>query len=215
MKILIADDDPTSVCLLQGLLRRRGYEVVTAADGRAAWDVLRGSEAPPLAVLDWHMPGLDGPSVCRMLRTIPGARPAYLVLLTGNSRKEDVSAGLRAGADDYVIKPFDREEFLARIQAGARIVKLQRDLTRRVSELEEALARVKQLQGLLPVCCYCQNVRDGRNDGCQDEPYTADPTALRLSHGICPECYQKVVQPQLAAAGISVAAQALGGKEPA
>jgi DNA-binding response OmpR family regulator len=199
MKILIADDDLASGRLLESLLVRRGYEVIIATDGNAAWEILQGPESPLIAVLDWLMPGYDGPQLCRMLKSSQGGRPVYVILLTSNHRKEDVAEGLEAGADDYVTKPFDRNEFLARVKAGARMVKLQQDLSRRVAELEEALSRVKFLQGLLPICCYCKNIRDDHNYWRQVEHYISDKSDVRFSHGICPDCYQKMIAPQLAA----------------
>jgi CheY-like chemotaxis protein len=204
MRILIADDDLASGRLLEAILARRGYEVVVARDGKEAWEILQRADAPPIAVLDWLMPGYDGVQLCRMVRGLRDARPIYLILLSGNDRKEDVSEGLEAGADDYITKPFDRNEFLARLKVGARIVQLQQSLAARVDELEEAVTRVSLLQGLLPICCYCKNIRDDKNYWRQVEHYISDNTDVRFSHGICPDCYKKVVEPQLAAAGITV-----------
>ncbi len=203
MKILIADDDLASARLLESILVRRQYEVIVASDGKTAWKILQQSDAPSIAVLDWLMPGYDGLQICRKLRSADHTRPIYIILLTSNNRKEDISEGLEAGADDYMTKPFDRNEFLARIKTGVRIVQLQQNLANRVSELEEAITRVKFLQGLLPICCYCKNIRDDKNYWRQVEHYIADNSDVRFSHGICPDCYQKVIEPQLAAAGIA------------
>src|SRR5262249_50455492 len=201
MKILIADDDPASRRLLEVTLTRRGYDVVVAVDGHVAWDHLQRPDAPRLAILDWMMPGYDGPELCRMLRALPEPRPAYLMLLTTNARKQDVSAGLQAGADDYLTKPFDREELVARLQVGARLVQLQHHLATRVRELEEALSRVTLLRGLLPICCYCKNVRDDHNYWQQVEHSLAAHSDARFSPSICPDCYSKVVKPPTVAAG--------------
>jgi CheY-like chemotaxis protein len=202
MKILIADDDLASARLLEAMLVRRGFEVVIVHDGLAAWEILQQAESPSIAILDWLMPGHDGLELCRLLRRGPNPRPIYLILLTSNNRKQDISEGLQAGADDYITKPFDRDEFFARLQSGIRIVQLQQSLAHRVSELEEAVSRVKLLQGLLPICCYCKSVRDDKNYWRQVEHYIAETSDLRFSHGICPDCYKKVVEPQLTAAGI-------------
>ena len=207
MNILIADDDSLTCRLVEATLTRRGYDVVATGDGLDAWVKLQAPDAPRLAILDWMMPGLDGLELCRRLRAEGDQRPFYLILLTANTRKQDVSEGLRAGADDYVTKPFDHDELVARVQVGARLVALQQALADRVSELEAALAHVKLLHGLLPICCYCKNVRDDKNYWRQVEHYLAAHSDVRFSHGICPDCYAKVVEPQLAAAGIPVAGE--------
>ena len=144
MKILIAEDDVISRRLLETTLIRWGYEVVVTCDGTAAWEVLQSADAPPLAILDWMMPGTDGIEVCRKVRRAATPTPPYLILLTAKGRREDIVAGLRSGANDYVTKPFNREELRARVQVGMRIVELQHSLAERVKALEEALARVKQ-----------------------------------------------------------------------
>ncbi|MGH9750641.1 MAG: response regulator [Candidatus Polarisedimenticolia bacterium] len=197
MRILIAEDDPVSLRVLQATLEKASHEVVAARDGNQALAGLRAGDGPRLAVLDWMMPGLDGTEVCRRVRQDPAVRGAYLILLTARGRKEDVLAGLRAGADDYVTKPFDQEELMARVQVGMRILDLQSALADRVRELEEALASVRVLRGLLPICSYCKKVRDDRNYWQQVETYVSDHTDARFSHGICPDCYEKVVKPQM------------------
>jgi response regulator RpfG family c-di-GMP phosphodiesterase len=121
----------------------------------------------------------------------------YVIMLTARSRKEDVAAGLTAGADDYLVKPFDRNELQARIQVGERILRLQAELTARVQELELALTRVKLLSGLLPICCYCKKIRNDQNYWQQVETYVKDHSEAEFSHGICPDCYEKMVMPQL------------------
>jgi phosphoserine phosphatase RsbU/P len=197
VRLLIAEDDMVSRRLLETTLVKWGYEVVVADDGSAAWEVMQGAAAPPLAILDWMMPGMDGIEVCRRVRRVPTATPPYLILLTAKGRREDIVMGLRSGANDYVTKPFDREELRARVQVGIRIVELQQSLAERVQALEEALARVKQLQGLLPICSYCKKIRDDQNYWQQVEGYIAEHSEAQFSHGICPECYEKVVKPEL------------------
>jgi response regulator RpfG family c-di-GMP phosphodiesterase len=128
--------------------------------------------------------------------------PPYLILLTARARKEDVVTGLESGADDYVTKPFDRSELLSRVRTGERIVGLQANLAQRVRELEEALAQVNRLQGLLPICSYCKKVRDDGNYWHEVERYIADHADVHFSHGICPNCWYDVVAPELEAQGI-------------
>ena len=136
MKILIADDDVTSRLVLAGVLKKHGHEVVTTVDGAEAWDVLQQPDAPKLAILDWMMPGLAGVDVCRRARTIESDQPPYIILLTSRGQKTDIVAGLEAGADDYLAKPFDAGELLARVNVGRRLVELQP----RLNEAHEELA---------------------------------------------------------------------------
>jgi phosphoserine phosphatase RsbU/P len=197
VKVLIAEDDIVSRRLLGAALAKWGYEVVVTGDGLQALAAIQGMDAPPLAILDWMMPGLDGVEVCRRARSMHSPTPPYLILLTAKGRREDVITGLEAGANDYVTKPFDREELRARVQVGVRIVELQHSLADRVHALEEAIARVKQLQGLLPICSYCKKIRDDQNYWQQVENYISQHSEAQFSHSICPDCYEHLVKPEL------------------
>lgn len=128
MKILVAEDDPVYRRVLESTLAGWGYEVALAGDGLAALDALKADDAPKLAVLDWMMPALDGVQVCRELRKLRRPTYTYLLLLTARTYKEDLVVGLQAGADDYLIKPFDPPELQARLYAGRRILELQDQL---------------------------------------------------------------------------------------
>jgi two-component system cell cycle response regulator len=121
-KVLVADDDPVTRSVLEGLLSKRGYEVVTATDGVQAYGILQQPDAPTLAIVDWMMPGLDGIELCRKLRAEPKYAYTYIVMLSGRRDKEDFLAGLEAGADDYIGKPFDIDDLHARIRAGQRVL---------------------------------------------------------------------------------------------
>jgi DNA-binding response OmpR family regulator len=197
MRILIAEDDRVTRRMLEVILAEWGYETVTVADGLAAWELLRDPDGPKLALLDWLMPGIDGLEVCRRVRALPTRRAPYLVLLTVCDGRPDVVAGLQAGADDYITKPFDQAELRARIQTGLRIVRLQLDLAAQLRDSEATLARVRQLQGLLPICMYCKKIRDDRDYWQQVEAYIAAHTEARFSHGICPCCWESKVKPEL------------------
>ena len=197
MTILVAEDQSVSRHILVANLRKWGYDVLAVENGTRAWDALRASDAPHLAILDWLMPGMDGIEICRQIRKNPQTGPIYLILLTARRGQEDKIQGLQAGADDYITKPFDREELRARVQVGFRVLALQGALADRVRELEDALSRVKTLQGLLPICSYCKKIRDDRNYWQQVEGYISDHSEAQFSHGICPECYAQFVQPQL------------------
>ncbi len=125
MRILIADDEAMSRRLLQKTMERAGYEVTAVENGRQAADHLCKVEGPRLALLDWVMPELDGPGVCREVRKRKEQSYVYMVLLTSKEKQEDVVAGLESGADDYVTKPFDPEELKARLRTGMRILDLE------------------------------------------------------------------------------------------
>jgi DNA-binding response OmpR family regulator len=190
MKILVAEDDPISRRVLTATLEKFGYKVMVAADGAEAWSALESPDAPKLAILDWMMPELDGVELCRRVRERSTETPPYLILLSARSNKADVVAGLDAGANDYLTKPFDSTELRARIQVGAHVLELQNNLAVRVGELEAALSQVRQLQGLLPICSYCKKIRDEKNYWQRVDNYLSEHTDVRFSHGICPDCYQ-------------------------
>jgi sigma-B regulation protein RsbU (phosphoserine phosphatase) len=202
MRVLIADDDPVSQRLLERLLIGWGHEVATADDGTAALAALQASDAPRLAILDWSMPGLEGPEICRRLRAATGDRAPYLILLTARDGHTSVVAGLRCGANDYVTKPFEPDELQARVGIAVRTVDLQDKLAQRVRELEHALAHVRRLQGILPICSYCKKVRTDQNYWQQVETYLADHADLLVSHGICPDCLVRVMAEARAQLGL-------------
>ena len=192
MRVLIAEDDRASRRLLEATLTRWGYEVLSTADGTEAWQVLQQDDRPPVVVLDLEMPGLDGIEVCRRVRESSDSQLPYIIFLSSWEGKNDITEGLRAGADDYVTKPFDSDELRARIQVGARVVKLQEALANRVRELEEAMSRIKQLHGLLPICASCKKIRDDKGYWNQIELYIRDHSEAEFSHGICPGCVKEL-----------------------
>jgi two-component system, cell cycle response regulator len=134
-RILIADDDPVARAMLQALLTKWGYVVVCAADGLAATRILESADAPQLALLDWMMPGAEGPEVCRHVRALPDRPYVYILLVTGRSHRGDLLSGLESGADDYLTKPFDNEELRTRLLVGKRILDLQNKLIAAREEL--------------------------------------------------------------------------------
>jgi DNA-binding response OmpR family regulator len=182
MKLLIAEDDALFRRLLQRLLASE-YELVIAQDGAEAWEVLQKEDAPRMAVLDWVMPGLSGPQVCRKVRERRDGGSYYLVLLTVRNGPGDIVAGLEAGADDYITKPFECAEVRARLKTGARLMEVQRALREQADEMQIILKRVQLLEEMLPVCQRC-GLR------CWDDLRAEDYKHGRVdsAHRYCPAC---------------------------
>lgn len=193
MKILIADDDKMTRRLLTLTLNKWEHDLTAVDDGSKAWSFLSSVEAPCLAILDWMMPGLDGQEICRKVREQRPNEAIYLILLTANNEKKDVIAGLDAGANDYVGKPFDEGELYVRVQVGLRMLELQQKLADRIGELTRERAKVKRLQELLPICAYCKKIRDDQNYWRCVECYFLEHADVRFSHGICPPCLEKAL----------------------
>jgi DNA-binding response OmpR family regulator len=144
MKVLIAEDDITSRTILEAILTRWGYEVMVTTDGESALAAMQQTDAPQLALLDWMMPGMDGPAVCQELRKLKRWNPVYLILLTSKSDRKDIIQGLEAGADDFISKPYNNDELHARLLVGKRIITLQNELQER-----EKLQGVLEMAGAI------------------------------------------------------------------
>ena len=187
MRALIVDDDRIATTLLSRALADWHFDVSVAHDGESAWDLTR-TLAPQLAIIDWMMPTLDGPDLCRRIRQDASRAHMHLILLSSRGSRADIVEGLNAGADDYLVKPFDPGELRARLHVGVRVLTLQERLADRVAELETAVSAVKRLHGLLPICSYCKRVRTDGNDWEQLESYISEHTDAQFSHGICPPC---------------------------
>ena len=152
---LIADDDRATLAILEAALRREGLEVVSSRDGADAWDSLCRQRGISLAVVDWMMPGVDGLELCRRIRQHPALSGLYIIVLTARQERSDVVSGLGAGADDYVVKPFDLEELRARVRVGIRLATLQERLAAKIAELEvtrDALERLASSDALTELC---------------------------------------------------------------
>jgi DNA-binding response OmpR family regulator len=195
MRVLIAEDDAALRLALEVQLQRWGYDPIVCDDGTSARAVLQRADPPPMAILDWTMPGVDGIDLCREVRTNPDLHSMYVVLLTANDRTDQMVAGLDGGADEYITKPFDWSVLCARLKSGARIAALQQSLAQRVRELQTALDTVKQLSGLLPICSYCKRIRKDDGDYWQQlEAYLAEHSEAEFSHSVCPECLERARQ---------------------
>jgi len=145
MRTLVADDDPITATILSTTLARNGMDVTVAEDGDVAWQQLNSVQPPALAILDWMMPKIDGIELCRRIRTTQRLATMYVILVTGRDSREDLVAGLQAGADDYMTKPIDLAELKARVGVGIRVANLQQSLTRHVNELKATRDRLARL----------------------------------------------------------------------
>lgn len=183
MKILTVEDDLVARKILVQALHRLGYETVEAADGTEA---LRVIEQEPVRVIvsDWLMPEIDGLELCRRVRALVNTEYTYFILLT--SRTADIAnqrEAIEAGVDDFLTKPLDLQELWMRLRVSERILKFT--------------TQVRQLEAFLPICSYCKKVRDDQNYWQQIEGYINERTGSEFSHSICPDCYQRVIVPDL------------------
>jgi sigma-B regulation protein RsbU (phosphoserine phosphatase) len=191
MRALIADDDPVAAVAVSRSMSNWGFETTVVHDGLSAWEHLNGENPQSLAIVDWEMPGLEGPELCRRVRSVASRAHLYIILLTARNSSTDLIAGLEAGADDYLIKPVDLNELRARVHVGVRVVSLQASLAEKVAELQSTLDNVRRLRGLLPICAYCKRIRDDRNYWQRVEVYVSEHTDATFTHGICPSCLEK------------------------
>jgi DNA-binding response OmpR family regulator len=184
MKILAVEDDNTSRAVLKRALIGLGHDVAEAHDGEEAWAVwLR--EKTRVVVSDWQMPELDGLKLCRRLRAQQGNDYVYFILLTGSSPSaHNRRAASEAGVDDFLTKPIDISTLWMRLRVAERILKYTTQLNR--------------LEEMMPMCSYCKKIRDDRNYWQQIESYINERTGTEISHSVCPECYDRVVVPELA-----------------
>ncbi len=193
MRVLVAEDDAATGRAVVFLLQRHHYEIVLVEDGKAALDILTGANPPHLALLDWEMPRLDGVSVVRAVRASAAERYTYLIMVTARDAAADLLAAFAAGVDDFLGKPADSAQLLARLRVGERVLALEEGLAARVAELERSLDEVRQLKRLLPICMYCKKVRDDGDYWQEIETYIHERTGTDFSHGVCPDCVPHLV----------------------
>ena len=195
MKVLIADDEKIARMIMQKMLETFGYEVYTAADGAEALTVFL-EHHPDFVVTDWMMPRMDGITLVKTIRAFAESEYTYIVMITAREDKSDLMEGMQAGVDEFLSKPVDKDQLKARMRVGRRIITLQETLRHRIKELEEANRHVRKLQGLLPICAYCKNVRNESDLWQKVENYISEHESdIEFSHSICPDCYEKHVKP--------------------
>src|SRR5437867_8294024 len=182
MNLLLAEDDGVARMTLSAVLKGLGYEVTEAEHGGEAWANLQLGYFP-IVISDWQMPEVDGPELCRRMRARATDRYTYFILVTATGGKQRYLEGMDAGADDFITKPVDLEELRARLTVAERILGLR--------------LHVQQLEGLLPICQYCKRIRGGDESWESIEGYVEKRSEAQFSHGICPDCYKKHVEPQV------------------
>jgi CheY-like chemotaxis protein len=184
VRILIAEDDVVSQKVLKTNLERLGHEVTAASDGAAAWAAFDENPAR-IVVSDWMMPDMDGLELCRRVRERAKTEYTYFILLTAKTGQENYQLAMQAGVDDFLNKPLNREELVNRLRVAERILSYA--------------TQIRQLKELLPICAYCKKVRDDQNYWQQIETYIHQHTGSDFSHSICPDCYERIVKPEIAA----------------
>lgn len=175
MRILIAEDDRLSRELMKDMLETAGHEAVLADDGRQAWDLFC-EDTFRLIVSDWRMPYVDGLELCQLVRGSPGTPYTYFMLVTVNSDRGNYLKAMTHGVDDFVSKPIDRDDLLARLKVAERILAL--------------LDEVRQLRGVLQICSYCKRIRCADQGWEPIELYITNRSDARFSHAICPTCFK-------------------------
>lgn len=197
IKVLVVEDDAFFQRVLHKRLSAEGYQVVTASDGREGMKAIVAFE-PDLVISDWMMPEVDGLELCQSVKTGLHEAAPYFILLTAKGEINSKLLALDTGADDYLVKPCDQGELMARVRAGLRIVLLTQDLRRALNELQTAnveLAAAREEvtrleQDLLPICSFCKKVRDAQGDWHELEDFLAD-RQMDVTHGVCPSCREE------------------------
>ena len=183
LKVLAVEDDAVQRRVLVQALKQLDYDVVAATDGENAWKKLQ-DEPIRLIVSDWMMPGIDGLELCRKIRERPREDYVYFILLTSVDASEaNQREAADAGVDDFLTKPLKFNELWMRLRVAGRIL----GYTRQLQQLEE----------LMPICSYCKKIRDDKNYWQQIEGYINERTGSEFSHSVCPDCYQRVVLPEI------------------
>lgn len=190
MKILMVEDDPIANAVLQAALKSLGHEVTEVTDGQAAWDRLAG-DPHRVVISDWMLPGVDGLELCRRVRAKQTDYTYFILLSSLTTSGDNLSQAIAAGVDDFLSKPVKTAELQARLHVAERILNYA--------------TQVRQLQEILPICGYCRKIRDDKNYWSQVEEYLGKEAGVNFSHGVCPDCYNRVLVPQL---------KELGGEAP-
>jgi CheY-like chemotaxis protein len=195
VKLLIAEDDPMARRLMQAVLADCDLEVMTAADGHEAVELIE-REAPALIVLDWILPGPSGLEVCQRVRQRNLKERPYILMVTFRDADDDVVAAFAAGADDYVTKPFHPRQLHARVKAGMRLLLREHALVQEHAALQVALASLRNMPALVPICSCCRRVSDGEDSWLAADRYLSLRAGVQFTHGLCPTCAPRLMEPK-------------------
>ena len=191
IEILIVDDDPEILFAAARVVKSLGHPVTTASSGAGCLEAAR-KRRPDLILLDVVLPDADGAALCAELKADPLLGGPYVILISGmKTASEEQADGLDGGADGYIARPVSNRELKARVNAMVRILKAERERDRLIAELSAALAKIKKLSGLLPICSFCKQIRNDRGYWSRLEEYLQDHADVRFSHGVCPDCAKK------------------------
>ncbi len=191
LKILIVDDSTANIDLMVKMLEPEAYNLAIATDGAKALK-LAAHFQPDLILLDVIMPRLDGFETCRRLQENEATKAIPIIFVTAKTGTDNLVAGFQRGGRDYITKPFQRDEVLARIRTHLRLRVLIRNQETLIAELKEALSQVKTLRGFLPICASCKKIRDDQGYWHQIETYIRDHSEADFSHGICMDCARRL-----------------------
>ena len=195
MKILIVDDIPENISALAIALESEGFDIKTAAGGEQALQLVH-NDSPDLILLDIRMNGIDGFETCLEIKKSDATKDIPVIFLTVSKETEAVVKGFACGGVDYIAKPFRQEEVCARVRTHLYLRALVKEKEKLIGELQEALAKVKTLSGLLPICSSCKKIRDDKGYWNQIETYIRERSEADFTHGICPKC-AKMLYPGL------------------
>lgn len=189
-QVLIVDDTPTNIQLAGSILQQENYEIAFAQNGKIALELLE-SHNFDLILLDIMMPEMNGFEVCKRLKASEKTKDIPVIFLSAKKEREDVIEGLKIGAVDYVTKPFNSEELIVRTRTHLELKRARDNQKRLIHKLQKALAEIRQLSGLLPICSHCKNIRDDIGKWVQIDEYIASKTEAEFTHSICPHCLKK------------------------
>jgi CheY-like chemotaxis protein len=195
MKILIVDDIPENVSALALALESEGFTLAMASCGEEALQIVEGF-LPDLILMDVRMDGIDGFETCRQLKKNDATSDTPVIFLTVSQDSEDIRQGFQCGGVDYICKPFSQEEVCVRVRTHLHLRELIKEKEKLVNELQSALAKVKTLSGLLPICSSCKKIRDDTGYWNQIESYIRARSEAEFTHSICPNC-SKTLYPGL------------------
>ncbi len=202
--ILIVDDIGKNIQVLASILVKEDYAISYATNGNQALEMVK-DENYDLILLDIMMPGMDGFEVCKHIKQLPDKDDIPIIFLTARSEKQDIAFGFKSGAVDYITKPFNSAELKARVETHLQLKKAKdriagqndqlkknnEDLEKLNQELQALLKQIQTLEGIIPICSYCKNIRDDEGYWKRIEEYMTKHSRAKFSHGICPDCMKK------------------------